>query len=172
MSSYLPDTNIICALASPKHSNHVKAMAKMRSLTPERVFLPLIAIAEIRFGLASVDNADQSQRAELENFLLTYPSPYGFDDGTVEPYSLLRAQLFRNWATRDKRGRSFVEKQAWELADQVTGKGALFTRWSFPLLRGDRLRRGQNSYKACSDSTWKKQFNRRKRKDRRETMGS
>ncbi|MGA2659054.1 MAG: type II toxin-antitoxin system VapC family toxin [Verrucomicrobiota bacterium] len=122
MSSYLLDTNIICALASPKHSNHVKAMAKMRSLTPERVFLPLIAIAEIRFGLASVDNADQSQRAELENFLSTYPSPYGFDEGTVEPYSLLRAQLFRTWATRDKRGRSFVEKQAWELADQVTGK--------------------------------------------------
>jgi predicted nucleic acid-binding protein len=97
-------------------------MAKMRSLTPERVFLPLIAIAEIRFGLACVDNADQSQRAELENFFRTYPLHYGFDDETVEPYSLLRAQLFRTWATRDKRGGSFVEKQAWELADQVTGK--------------------------------------------------
>jgi predicted nucleic acid-binding protein len=122
MSSYLLDTNVICALVSPKHSNHVKAVAKLRSLTPERIILPLIAIAEIRFGLAAVDNADQVQRAKLENFFLTYPMRYGFDDDTVEPYSLLRAQLFRTWATRDKRGRSFVQKQVWELADQVTGK--------------------------------------------------
>ena len=122
MSSYLLDTNIICALVSPKHSNYVKATAKLRSLTPERIFLPLIAIAEIRFGLAAVDNADQAQRAELERFFGTYPLHYGFDADTVEPYSLLRAQLFRTWATRDKRGRSFVEKQVWELVDQVTGK--------------------------------------------------
>ena len=122
MSSYLLDTNIICALVSPKHSNHVRAAAKLRTLTPERIFLPLIAIAEIRFGLAAVDNADQAQRAELEDFLRTYPIHCGFDDATVEPYSLLRAQLFRTWATRDKRGRSFVQKQVWELTDQVTGK--------------------------------------------------
>ena len=31
MSSYLLDTNIICALVSPKHSNHVKAAAKLMS---------------------------------------------------------------------------------------------------------------------------------------------
>ena len=122
MSSYLLDTNIISALVSPKHSNHVKATAKLRTLTPERIFLPLIAIAEIRFGLAAVDHADQAQRAELEQFFETYPVHYGFDADTVEPYSLLRAQLFRTWATRDKRGRSFVQRQVWELADQVTGK--------------------------------------------------
>ena len=122
MSSYLLDTNIICALVSPKHSNHVKATAKLRGVAPERIFLPLIAIAEVRFGLAAVDNADQIQRAELERFFETYPIHYGFDADTVEPYSLLRAQLFRTWAARDRRGRSFVEKQVWELADQVTGK--------------------------------------------------
>jgi predicted nucleic acid-binding protein len=122
MSSYLLDTNIICALVSPRHSNHVQATAKLRGLTPERIFLPLIAIAEIRFGLAAVDNADQAQRAELERFFDTYPSPYGFDEHTVEPYSLLRAQLFRTWATRDRRGRGFVQKQVWELVDQVTGR--------------------------------------------------
>ena len=83
MSSYLLDTNIISALVSPKHSNHVKATAKLRTLTPERIILPLIAIAEIRFGLAAVDNADQAQRAELERFFGTYPVHYGFDANSL-----------------------------------------------------------------------------------------
>jgi predicted nucleic acid-binding protein len=122
MSSYLLETNIICALASPKHSNHAKAEAKVRAVAPDRIFLPLVAIAEIRFGLAVVDKADQAQRAELERVLDTYPIRYGFDADTVEPYCLLRAQLFRAFAARDKRGRGLVQKQVWELTDQVTGK--------------------------------------------------
>jgi predicted nucleic acid-binding protein len=55
-------------------------------------------------------------------FLYSILFHLGIDDNTVEPYSLLRAQLWRLHGTRKKGKRRYTEKRPEELFDRVTGK--------------------------------------------------
>lgn len=118
MDGHLLDTNIISALVSPKNSRHAEIKQKVQNLS--HVWLPVIAIAEIEFGMAKTDKPDEMQRNEIRRFFREYPQPLGISNNTIEPYALLRAQLWRMHATPDKRGHK--EKLPEELFDKVTGK--------------------------------------------------
>jgi predicted nucleic acid-binding protein len=115
---YLLDTNIISALASLRHSRHSEFERKVRTL--DHIWLPVIAIAEIEFGMAKAENVDPIQREEVRRFFQRFPQHLGISDNTVEPYSLLRAQLWKMFATRERRGHK--EKLPEDLFDRVTGK--------------------------------------------------
>jgi predicted nucleic acid-binding protein len=82
--------------------------------------LPVLAIAEIEFGMAKAENPDVEQRAAMRKFFSDYPLHLGIDDNTVEPYSLLRAELWRLYAT--KKGRSHKETLPEHLFDRITGR--------------------------------------------------
>jgi predicted nucleic acid-binding protein len=86
----------------------------------EHVWLPVVAIAEIEFGMAKADKVDETQRDEVRAFFQRYPQHLGFQDNTVEPYALLRAQLWKTHATKERRGHK--ERVPEELFDRVTGK--------------------------------------------------
>lgn len=118
MDGHLLDTNIISALANPRNVRHDELKQKIRNLS--HVWLPVIAIAEIEFGMAKTDKLDEAQRNEIRRFFREYPQPLGIGDNTVEPYALLRGQLWRMYATPDKR--SHKEKLPEELFDKITGK--------------------------------------------------
>ena len=115
---YLLDTNIISALASPRHARHAELQQKVRGLN--HVWLPVIALGEIEFGMAKADRADEAQKADVRRFFERFPQHLGVGDNTVEPYALLRAQLWRTHATPEKRGHK--EKLPEDLFDRVTGK--------------------------------------------------
>jgi predicted nucleic acid-binding protein len=115
---YLLDTNVISVLANPRNPRRTGFEQKVRTL--EYVWLPVVAIAEIEFGMAKADRVDETQRDEVRAFFQRYPQHLGFHDNTVEPYALLRAHLWKSHATKERRGHK--ERVPEELFDRITGK--------------------------------------------------
>jgi predicted nucleic acid-binding protein len=122
MPGYLLDTNIISVLAAPRHPRYTEIQARMRRIASSSVFLPVIAIAEIEFGMRKAVNPDPKQQEEVRKFFAAYPHHLSIDDHTIEPYSMLRAKLWRLLARSKRTGRGHVEKVPEELMDRVTGK--------------------------------------------------
>ena len=116
-NSYLLDTNIISYLARPKSAQYNNVKRHLSELdSDERVMLPVIAIAEIEFGIAKAETRLSDELKDvLRKFFESYPLHLGIDDNTVEPYSLVRAELWRRYGGKKKR----VPE---ELFEKVTGK--------------------------------------------------
>jgi predicted nucleic acid-binding protein len=84
------------------------------------VFLPVIAIAEIEFGMMLSSTTNEAQKKDLRDFFTQYPLHLPIDDNTIEPYAMLRAQLWRAHGTRKRRG--YKEKVPEDLAERVSGR--------------------------------------------------
>lgn len=118
MDGHLLDTNVISVLANPKNPRNAEFKQRVQILS--HVWLPVIAIAEIEFGMAKTDKPDEAQQREMRRFFREFPQPLGFGENTVEPYALLRGQLWRMHATPRKRSHKEILPE--ELFDKVTGK--------------------------------------------------
>ena len=115
---YLLDTNVISALANPRNPRRAEFEHKVQAM--EHVWLPVVAIAEIEFGMAKAEKVDEAQRNEVREFFRRFPQHLGFHDNTIEPYAQLRAQLWKLYATKEKRGHK--ERVPEDLFDRITGK--------------------------------------------------
>lgn len=116
---YLLDTNVISALADVTRADHLPTSRRLAAIGNSVVLLPVMAIAEIEFGMAKAANLAPEKRRELRAFFAQYRH-LPVDDGTVDPYSLVRAEVWRQFATPQKRGHK--EKRPEDLLDKVTGK--------------------------------------------------
>ena len=122
-SGYLLDNNIISILAQPTNSRHEPMKKRFEAIGTAPVFLPVIAIAEIEFGMQKTKAPDAAQQAAVRQFFADYPLHLAIDDNTVEPYALIRAQIWQDYATpKGKTGRAHKEKQPEDLSDRVSGK--------------------------------------------------
>jgi predicted nucleic acid-binding protein len=81
--------------------------------------VPTMAVAEIEFGMARAANVRPEKREELRNFIRQFEQ-LPFDSGCVEPYSAVRAELWRMFGT--PKGSSFREKRPEDICEKVTGK--------------------------------------------------
>jgi predicted nucleic acid-binding protein len=120
VDGYLLDNNVISVLARPSDSRYASIAAHIKAIGTAPVMLPVIAIAEIEFGMAKAANPDPVQQAQFRAFFNQYPLHLGIDDNTIEPYSQLRAEIWRQHATPTKRGHK--EKLPEQLRDRTTGK--------------------------------------------------
>ena len=116
---YLLDTNVISALADKTRADHTPASQRLAAIGNGPVLLPVMAIAEISFGMAKAGNVAPQKRAELQAFFAQY-THLPIDDGTIDPYSLVRAEIWRRFGTSQMRGHK--EKRPEDLLDKVTGK--------------------------------------------------
>jgi predicted nucleic acid-binding protein len=116
---YLLDTNVISALADTTRPDHAPTSQRLAAIGDSPVLVPVMAIAEISFGMAKAANLAPQKRTEMQAFFAKYLH-LPVDDGTVEPYSLVRAEVWRLFATPQKRGHK--EKRPEDLLDKVTGK--------------------------------------------------
>jgi predicted nucleic acid-binding protein len=98
-NGYLLDNNVISILARPKDARHPIVSARLSSIGDSPIFLPIIAIAEIEFGMAKAINPDPVQQANVRTFFTHYPNPLPIDRNSVEPYALVRAELWRKHGT-------------------------------------------------------------------------
>lgn len=121
-SGYLLDNNIISILAQPSNPRHAPVKQRFEALGGAPVFLPVIAIAEIEFGMVKTKTPDVAQQAAVRQFFADYPLHLGIDDNTVEPYSLIRSQIWHDHATPRGSGSAHKEKQPEGLIDRVSGK--------------------------------------------------
>jgi len=120
LDGYLLDNNVISVLARPTDPRFGSVRDRLKAVSPAPIMLPVIAIAEIEFGMAKAEHPDLKQQQEMRAFFAKYPLHLGIDDNTVEPYALLRAQIWRTHGTPEKRGHA--EKRPEDLRDRVTGK--------------------------------------------------
>ena len=102
------------------HDRHSQITSRLEATRPSPIFLPIIAIAEIEYGMAKAESPDEQQRAHVRTFFADYPMHLGVDDHTVEPYAQIRAQLWRMHATQRQRGHK--EKLPEELVHRESGK--------------------------------------------------
>ncbi len=121
-SGYLLDNNIISILAQPSNPRHAPMKQRFEALGDAPVFLPVIAIAEIEFGMVKTKTPDATQQAAVRQFFADYPLHLGIDDDTIEPYSLIRSQIWHDHATPKGSGGTHKEKQPEDLTDRVSGK--------------------------------------------------
>jgi predicted nucleic acid-binding protein len=116
---YLLDTNVISALADTTRPDHAPTSQRLAAIGDSLVLLPVMAIAEIEAGMARAANIAPQKRNELRAFFAQYPH-LAIDDGFVDPYALIRAEIWKQHATPTKR--SYKEKHPEDLLDKVTGK--------------------------------------------------
>ena len=117
--AYLLDTNVICALADASHKNHTAAFARFQQVGQQFVLVPTMAVAEIEFGMARAANVKPEKREELRKFIGQFEQ-LPFDNGCIEPYAVVRAELWRTFGT--PKGSSFREKRPEDLCERTTGK--------------------------------------------------
>ena len=120
VDGYLLDNNIISILARPRDPRYSGISANFQAIHPGPVFLPVIAIAEIEFGMMLSTNSNIEQKNALRDFFAQYPHHLPIDDNTIEPYAMLRVQLWRDYGTRKRR--SYKEKVPEDLVERVSGK--------------------------------------------------
>lgn len=118
---YLLDTNIILLLFMPRDPRHLGVSVSFQAVKQGPVFLPVIAIAEIESGIARYTGTREEEKRAVRNFFLEYPLHLPIDDNTIEPYALIRAQLWRDHGTKKNRG-GYKEKVPEELVERISGK--------------------------------------------------
>ncbi len=95
--------------------DHAPTSQRLAAIGDSLVLLPVMSIAEIEFGMAeSPKSCPQKNVSSCRSFFAQYPH-LPIDDGTVIPYSLIRAELWKLFAPPKK-------KRPEDLLDKVTGK--------------------------------------------------
>jgi predicted nucleic acid-binding protein len=122
INGYLLDTNVISILAQPGNPRHAPMRQRFEALGDAPVFLPVIAIAEIEFGMTKTKTPDPAQQAAVRQFFSDYPLHLGIDDNTIEPYAMIRAQIWHDHATPKGSGSSHKERVPEELIERISGK--------------------------------------------------
>ncbi|MDX6767425.1 MAG: type II toxin-antitoxin system VapC family toxin [Candidatus Methylacidiphilales bacterium] len=117
---YLLDTNVISDLTDETRTGHASLNARFASVQ-DQVLLPSMAVGEIRFGFAKAPNLRPDKRATINTFIARFDQ-VPFDKDCVEPYAIVRAELFKMHGTPDGKRSKFIEKHPEDLAEKITGK--------------------------------------------------
>ena len=118
---YLLDTNVISDLTDETRSGFTALNARFASAQPQQVLLPSMAVGEIRFGFAKAPNLRPDKRVTIDAFIARFEQ-VPFDKDCVEPYAIVRAELWKMHGTPAGKRSKFTEKHPEELTDKVTGK--------------------------------------------------
>lgn len=118
---HLLDTCVISEVMRPSDPQCALVRSRLSAITGD-VFLPVMAVAEINFGIELAGAASEEQKAELRAFLNQYGIPPGtplpFDKASIAPYAAIRAELIRTHSPRKRRG--FKHKHLHQLLDAET----------------------------------------------------
>jgi len=118
---YLLDTNVISDLTDETRPGFAALNKRFSSATLQQVLLPSMAVGEIRFGFAKAPNLRPDKRKAIDDFITRFEQ-VPFDKDCVEPYAIVRAELFKMHGTPKDKPHKFKEKHPEDLTDKITGK--------------------------------------------------
>jgi len=118
---YLLDTNVISDLTDETRSGYPALYARFSSAASQQVLLPSMAVAEMKFGFAKAPNVRPDKRSKIETFISRFHQ-VPFDEFCVEPYAIVRAELWKMHGTPKGKRSKFEEKHPEQLAEKITGK--------------------------------------------------
>ena len=120
MDGYLFDTNAVSILWNARHPKHDTVKTFFASISQSPIWLSTIVLAEIEYGLKITPKIDIDSQNQVRREM-SYPFILDIDKHTIGPYSDLRAELFKNYSPRNRRGRLTV-KWPEDLFDRTTAK--------------------------------------------------
>ncbi|HOV87366.1 MAG TPA: PIN domain-containing protein [Syntrophobacteraceae bacterium] len=121
MDGYLLDTNAASVLWDARHADHDKIRAFLESVSPAPVWISIIALAEVEYGLKTAPAMNLDTHKDVRAEMAKYPEVLEPDKHTIAPYSDLRAELFKSYAPRDRKGR-LTKKWVEDLFERTSAK--------------------------------------------------
>jgi tRNA(fMet)-specific endonuclease VapC len=121
MKAYLLDTNIASALWDTLDKDHPAALKFVTAAAAagDLVYVSRVSIAEIEYGMKLHLSTDVARRAKADGAMRAYSTIREIGKPTTDPYSTIRAALFRKFGSRDAKMR-VKEKQPEQLRDKTT----------------------------------------------------
>ena len=109
MDGYLFDTNAVSPLWNARHPEHDNVKAYLSGVSHSPIWLSTIVLAEIEYGLKIAPKMDTGSQNQVRREMSNHPLILDIDKHTIGPYSDLRAELFKKYSQRDRRGRLTVK---------------------------------------------------------------
>jgi len=121
MDGYLLDTNAASVLWDARHADHDKIRAFLESVSPAPVWISIIALAEVEYGLKTAPTMNFETHRDVRAEMAKYSEVLEPDKHTIAPYSDLRAELFKTYAPKDRKGR-ITKKWVEDLFEHTSAK--------------------------------------------------
>ena len=153
MDGYLLDTNAASILWDKRHREYKTLRTFIQKKDQSPIWISIVVFGEIEYGLKTAPRMDETLQANVREKISLFPLVLEMDKHTVEPYSDLRAALFKKHSPKDKRGRLKV-KWPEDLRERTTAKelgvqendiwiAAQAVQYNLVLVSGDYMRRLQ-----------------------------
>ncbi len=151
MDGYLFDTNAVSPLWNVRHPEHDIIKDFFASVSQSPVWLSTIVLAEIEYGMKVTPEMDIDSQNQVRHEMSNHPFILDIDKHTIGPYSDLRAELFKKFSPRDRRGRLTV-KWPEDLIERTSAKelgvqendiwiAAQAIQYNLILVTGDHMQR-------------------------------
>ena len=121
MDGYLLDTNAASVLWDYRHADHERIRSFLASVSPAPVWISIITLAEVEYGLKTAPSMKADLQEDVRREMRKYLEVLKPDKHTVAPYSDLRAELFKTYAPKDRKGR-LTKKYPEDLVERTSGK--------------------------------------------------
>ena len=120
IEGYLLDTNIASSSWDYGAPSHGCVRQRLEALGDSLVYVAAVSIAEVEYGLQIAPAIDAQRQSTVRNAMASY-EVLRIDQHTAQTYAEIRANLFRIYAPRNRRGR-LTQKYVEDLTDRTTGK--------------------------------------------------
>lgn len=118
--AYLLDTSVASIAWDGGNKDHALIRSRLATLGESTITVCAISVGEVAYGLDVTDGADPIRHQAVRDAMGTY-FVWSVDKDTAQYYSVLRGELFRLYAPRDKRGR-IKAKRPEELSDTTSAR--------------------------------------------------
>jgi predicted nucleic acid-binding protein len=118
--AYLLDTSIATIAWDGGHPSHALVRGRLAALGDDPISVCAISIGEKEYGLQVSPGIDIERSQAVRNAMSQYHA-WQIDHHTGTTYGQLRGELFKRYASRDKRGR-LTAKRPEELLDKTTAR--------------------------------------------------
>ena len=121
MDGYLLDTNAASVLWDRRHGEHSSIREFLQKVADAPTWISIVVLGEIEYGLKIAPRMDEDRQGEVRLQMARFPRILDVTKHTVEPYSELRAVLFKAYSPKNRRGR-LTAKRPEELWERTTAK--------------------------------------------------
>lgn len=164
MKVYLLDTNLTSALWDERNPRNQEARNFVHGLGDSIIYISRFVIAEILYGHKVHESSDAARRQKIEETMRAFPLVKDVDEHTAEPYSDIRAALFKEFAPTDRKGR--IKKLRPEsLVDETTSAqlmieendlwmAAIAVQYNMTFVSEDKMKRIKEVWPALEVIQW------------------
>ena len=121
MDGYLLDTNAASVLWDVRHPDYNKIRSFLAGHSRSPIWISIIVLAEVEYGLKIAPKKDEGRQKDVRNEMSKFFEILDLDKHTVSSYSDLRAELFKTYSPKDRRGR-LTAKWPEDLVDRTSAK--------------------------------------------------